>query len=171
MTANEKITEAERWLAKIKNSEHRKDRTELKDNVSAFLNCANSIPDHLLEEYNQKFNLGITSNDKLYPNTFEKAAKTQNNTKATKFISEFNKEKKKVESDHIGKVLSKKRDLDTHRESQRPNKLVAIVGGVPAGKKNFLVNFQELSGDIDDNCEWFLDLMKKFIADMKNQFP
>lgn len=57
MTADGKIGEAERWLDKIKNSEHRKDRTELKDNVSAFLNCANSIPDHLLEEYNQKFEI------------------------------------------------------------------------------------------------------------------
>lgn len=171
MTAAGKIAEAERWLDKIKNSEHRKDRTELKDNVSAFLNCTNSIPDHLLEEYNQKFNLGITSNDKLYPSTFEKASKKQNNTQAINFISEFKKEKNKIGSDPIGKVLSEKRNLDTHRESQRPNKLVAIAGGVPAGKKNFLVNYQKLSGDIDDNCERLLDLMKKFVADMKNQFP
>ena len=171
MTADGKIGEAKRWLDKIKNSEHRKDRTDLKDNVSAFLNCANSIPDHLLEEYNQKFNLGITSNDKLYPSTFENAANKQNNTQATKFISEFKKEKKKIESDPVGKVLSEKRDLDTHRASQRPNKLVAVVGGLKDRNDDFFVNFQELSGNIDDNCEKLLDLMKNFVAKMRKMFP
>lgn len=171
MTADGKIGEAERWLAKIKNSEHRKERTDLKDNVSTFLNCANSIPDHLLEEYNKKFKLGITLNDKLNPRAFEDEAKNNNNQKALDFISSFKKEKSKVESHHVGKVLTKKRDLDTHRDSQRPNKLVAIAGGVPAGKKDFLVNFQELSGDIDDNCEKLLDLMKNFVSEMRKQYP
>ena len=137
MTADGKIAEAERWLEKIKNSEHRKERTELKDNVSAFLNCVNSIPDHLLEEYNQKFNLGIALNDKLYPNIFEKATKAQNNIHAIKFISEFDKEKRKIKSITVGKIFSKKRDLDTHKESQNPNKLVVITGDVPYDKKNF----------------------------------
>jgi len=171
MTADGKIGEAERWLDKIKNSEHRKDQTDLKDNVSAFLNCANSIPDHLLEEYNKKFKLGITFNDKLYPNTFEDKAKMKNNQKALNFISSFKKEKLKVESDPVGKVLSKKRDLDTHRESQRPNKLVVVVGGLKDRNDDFFVNFQELSGNIDDNCEKLLDLMKNFVSEMRKQFP
>ncbi len=171
MTADEKIGEAERWLDKIKDSEHRKDRTELKDNVSTFLNCANSIPDHLLEEYNKKFNLGITLNDKLSPSTFEDAAKKQKNTQATKFISEFKKEKKKIESDPVGKILKKKRNLDTHRESQRPNKLVVVVGGLKDRNDDFFVNFQELSGNIDDNCEKLLDLMKNFVSEMRRMFP
>jgi len=171
MTADEKIGEAERWLDKIKDSEHRKDRTELKDNVNAFLNCANSIPDHLLEEYNKKFKLGITLNKKLHPRAFEVEAKNNNNQKALDFISSFKKEKSKVESHHVGKILTKKRDLDTHRESQRPNKLVVVVGGLKGRNDDFFVNFQELSGNIDDNCETLLDLMKNFVSEMRKQYP
>jgi len=167
MTADEKIDEAERWLDKIRNSGHRTDRTELKDNVTAFLNSVNSIPDHLLEEYNKKFNLGITFTDKLYPSTFEDEAKKNKNQKALNIISSFKKEKSKVESHPIGKILTKKRDLDTHRDSQRPNKLVAVVGGLKDRNDDFFVNFQELSGNIDDNCEKLLDLMKNFVSEMR----
>jgi len=170
MSADEKISETERWLKRIQNSEHRKDRTELKDNVSAFLNCVNSIPDHLLEEYNKKFQLGITLNDKLYPSIFEKEANIQNNKKALQFISDFKSEKNKVESDSVGKILTKKRDLDTHREGQRPNKLVVVAGGLKNSNDDFFVNFQELSGNIDDNCEKLLDLMKRFVKTMRTNF-
>jgi len=171
MSSDEKISETERWLKKIQNSEHRKDRTELKDNVSAFLNCVNSIPDYLLEEYNKKFQLGITLNDKLYPSDFKREANQQNNKKALQFILDFKSEKNKIESDSVGKILTKKRDLDTHRESQRPNKLVAIAGGLKNSNDAFFVNFQGLSGNIDDNCERLLDLMKHFVTTMRTNFP
>lgn len=171
MTADEKIDESERWFAKIQNSEHRKNRTELEDNIKAFLNSVNSIPDHLLEEYNKKFNLGIDLKDNLYPRTFEEIATQKGNQAALKFISTFKKEKGKVESDPIGKILLPKRDLDTHRERQKPNKLVAVVGGLKDPSKDFSVNYPELSGNIDDCCKKLLDLMKNFVAEMRRKFP
>ena len=171
MTSDEKIGEAERWLTKIRNSEHRKNRIELEDNIKAFLNSVNSIPDHLLEEYNKKFNLGINLENKLYPKSFEKIAKQNGNQDALDFISTFKEEKGKVESDPIGKTLIPKRDLDTHRERQKPNKLVSVVGGLKDQGKDFSVNYPELSGNIDDSCKKLLDLMKNFVAEMRRKFP
>jgi len=171
MTSDGKIDEAERWLDKIRNSDHRKDRTALNDNVNAFLNAVNSIPDHLLEEYQQKFGLGVTFNDELRPRIFENVAKKQGNGKALSFILAFNQEKAKVESDSIGKILSRKRDLDTHRDSQKPNKLVVVVGGIKDPNDDFSVNFPEFSGNVDDVCKKLLDMMKDFVSRLRNQFP
>jgi len=171
MTADGKIAEAERWLDKIRNSDHRKDRTALNDNVNAFLNTVNSIPDHLLEEYQQKFYLGITFYDELRPRIFEDTAKKQGNRQALGFILAFNQEKAKIESDPIGKILTKKRDLDTHRDSQKPNKLVAVVGGTKDPNDDFSVNFPEFSGNVDDTCKKLLDMMKNFVLRLRTQFP
>lgn len=55
---------------------------------------------------------------------------------------DFKSGKNKIESRPVGKILTKKRDLDTHREGQRPNKLVVVAGSLNnfndnLNKKNF----------------------------------
>ena len=169
MTADEKIKESERWLEKIMRSDHHSNRTDLMDNVIAFLNCVNSIPDHLLEEYNQKF-LGITLQDKLFPNVFKIEAKKQSHHVAQQFIMDFKSEKGKIESDPIGKILTTKRDLNTHRDNQKTNKLVVVVGGVKKSDA-FSVNFPELVGNVDDSCEKLLNLMKGLVSILRNKYP
>lgn len=177
MVVNAKIERAERWLDKIKKSEHRKDRTELKDNVSAFLNDVKNISDHLLADYSKKYGLEKTIGNPLTIKKFGKAATKTNNTDAIKFAKSFQTELQKVRSNQLGKVLFEKRNLDTHIDTQEPRKLVAVVGGKFKKKESqiageeFNVNFDELSGNIDDSCEDLLKLMKDLVSDLQSQFP
>lgn len=176
VVVEKKIDRTERWLDKIKNSEHRKDRTELKDNVSAFLNDVKNIPDHLLADYSKKFGLEKMIGTPLTIKKFEDAAKKMNKPEAIKFAKSFNAEIQKMKSSQLGKVLFEKRNLDTHIDNQEPTKLVVVVGGKFKKKKSqlageeFNVNFDELSGNIDDSCENLLQLMRDFVSRQKSQF-
>jgi hypothetical protein len=76
MIVDQKIVEADYFLDKITNATTREDFIP---NLSAFLSSARSIVDYLLEDYNVKFGLQISLNDKLYPSTFKEMAKKKNN--------------------------------------------------------------------------------------------
>lgn len=171
MTSNGKIEESQRRLDKIKASEHHKDRTDLTDNIRSFLTSTNSIFDHLLEEYNKKFNLKISLQKDLYPRTFKEAAEKQKNVDALKFITDFSAKKKIIESYPILGALIKRRDQDIHRESQQPNKIVISVGGNTKPEDEFAINFDDLPRNIDDTCQQLLDAMRNFVSEMKRDYP
>lgn len=89
--------------------------------LSAFLSAAVSVTDYLLEDYNAKFSLNIALTEKLYPETFEKAAKKTGNQAALQFFRWWRKEKKALENDPIGKLLIGKRHIDIHRVQTKPD--------------------------------------------------
>ena len=74
MTVKEQISDAEYFLEVIKRSDTHE---ELRPNRGAFLAMSRRIADHLLEDYNLKFDLGITLDVKLSKYTFEEKAKRQ----------------------------------------------------------------------------------------------
>ena len=78
--------DAQYFLNKLKSESLRDD---LRPNITAFLAISRGIIDHLLEEYNVKFGL-IPLGEKLFPSTFEKAAKSPNNAPALAFIKFYN---------------------------------------------------------------------------------
>lgn len=176
MVVEKKIERAERWLEKIQNSEHRKNRIDLKDNVSAFLNDVKNISDHFLADYSKKYGLEKLIKSPLNIQKFEKAAKNLNNTNAIDFVNSFKFELQTIKQNQLGKILFEKRNLDTHIDIQEPNKLVAVVGGKFKKKgsqeagEEFNVNFDELSGNIDDSCENLLNLMKQFVSNLQSKF-
>lgn len=176
MAVEKKIERAERWLDKIKNSDHRKNRTELQDNVSAFLNDVKNISDHLLADYSKKYGLEKMIGRPLTIQKFEKAAKKLNHTNAINFANSFKSELQTISKNQLGKILFEKRNLDTHIDIQKPSKLVVVVGGKFKKKKSqetgeeFNVNFDELSGNIDDSCENLLNLMRQFVSNLQLKF-
>jgi len=119
MAAEDKINEADRWIDKLKHAYP--NQQEVEDNLSAFLSASNSIENYLLEDYNNKYNLGIPFNEKLYAQKFEEKARSQKNINAITFISWFRQKKASIESDPVGSKFTNKRHLDVHRSKQKPD--------------------------------------------------
>lgn len=120
MTVKTKIEEGERWFKKIEQS-YPNEQLELRDNVIAFLSAINSIPDHLLEDYNIKFNLAISLNTTSFRREFTSRVKQSNDPALEKFYSWFEAKRKFIEKeDEICKILSQKRHVNTHRFTTGP---------------------------------------------------
>jgi hypothetical protein len=97
-------------------------RDEIRPNLKAFLSTARSIPDYILEDYNNNFGLGIPLTDnsgqrqnRLKHDTFMKEAKNKNNQDALKFIDFFDNEFKNLVNEPIVKLLFEKRNITIHR--------------------------------------------------------
>jgi len=88
--------------------------------LEAFLVKLRSIPDVLLQDFNEKFSLGISLEEKLYPKSFEDRAKQLQNKQAIKFIKWWNNKMNKIRSDRLGSILFRKRDISVHRKVVRP---------------------------------------------------
>lgn len=86
-----------------------------------FLVRVRSVPDVLLEDFNKKFSLGISLEEKLYPQTFENRACQLGNTKAIDFIQFWKSEMKQIRCDRIGSMLLEKRDFAVHRGVVKPD--------------------------------------------------
>jgi hypothetical protein len=109
MVVDEKITNAEYFLNKIKNATNRED---FLPNLSAFLSETRSIADYLLEDYNVKFGLGINAN--LNTNNFIKTAIRQKNQSAIDFIIAYMTKFNELKQDPIGNFLIVKRNTQVH---------------------------------------------------------
>jgi hypothetical protein len=120
MTVKTKIAEVERWFKKIEQS-YPKEQLELQDNVNAFLNAVNSIPDHLLEDYNVKFGLSIPLNTTSFRREFANRVNQSNDQALLEFYSWFDAKRKFIEKeDKICTILSQKRHLNVHRFTTAP---------------------------------------------------
>jgi hypothetical protein len=131
MSAKQKLEEAKFFLEKLHGLQSLPQdfdkQTESKYYLAAFLSAAASVPDYLLEDYNAKFSLNISLSDKLYPDTFERAAKRTDNQPALLFLQWWKKEKKALEKDPIGELLIGKRHIDTHRVQIKPDLAKFVV--------------------------------------------
>jgi hypothetical protein len=96
LALQEQLQDAEYFLRIIRSKDT---RDEMRSNLKAFLSTARSIPDYILEDYNNKFVLGIPLTDNsgqrqiiLDHNIFRKKANNKNNQDALKFINFFDNE-------------------------------------------------------------------------------
>lgn len=172
MTVQDKIAESEFFLDKIR-QEYSK-QTDVRYYFSAFLSSARSIGEHLLEEYNQKYSLGISINDRLDAGIFRRSAQSQNNANAIGFIQWFDNQITTIKHDQVG-GLWEKRNMNIHRETQRPNKIVVNINeNVNNNTSSSSVRwcFQDIPAmDVLSICERFLNLMKNLVTQAHAVFP
>ena len=124
MAVDQKITNAEYFLNKIRNITKRED---VIPNISAFLSETTSIPDYLLEDYNLKYGLGIK---RMYKNTFIEQAIIQKNQGAIRFIIEYISKFNQLKKDPVVERLWHKRNVQVHSKND-------------ALQANFSVNLSE----------------------------
>lgn len=125
MPVNYKIKEAKFFLHKIKENYEKSPDNQYY--FSAFLSATFSIRDHLLEDYNMKYGLGIPMDKILTLNRFEKEAKKQNNEEAIEFIQWYKQKIEQIESDILGKILATKRHSTIHRQVVPVVNLIEIM--------------------------------------------
>jgi len=125
MSAKGKLEEAKFFLEKLHSLQSLPQdldtQKESRYYLSVFQSAAVSVTDYLLEDYNAKFSLNIPLTEKLYPKTFGKTAKETGNQAALQFLQWWEKEKKALENDPIGKLLIGKRHIDIHRVQTKPD--------------------------------------------------
>jgi hypothetical protein len=124
MAVDQKITNAEYFLNKIRNA---KTREDVIPNISAFLSETTSIPDYLLEDYNLKYGLGIK---RMCKNTFIEQAIIQKNQGAIRFIIEYISKFNQLKKDPVVERLWHKRNVQVHSKND-------------ALQANFSVNLSE----------------------------
>ena len=107
----EKVNEANFFKDKI--DENYSKFPDVEFYFNAFLHSCYSIPNHLLEDYNKKFGLGII--ECLNVNSFKEKAKKLDKTDAVEFISWYSAEVKKLNSTLLGEILRNKRHQSAHR--------------------------------------------------------
>lgn len=155
MTAQEKIKEAHFFLRKLReNSDKIPDAYYY---YSAFLSATLSILDHLMHDYAQKFNFTIPDDIRNLRKEFEKEAKNTNNHDALKF-HEWWKSKKEylTEKNEYGKIFSKKRHYNIHRDTFKPNQSMDLRQ--TAVKDEGIISFIPARGKRLDDPE-----LKKYI--------
>lgn len=116
MTVSDTIEKAERWLSKLSIAYEKRDQTEINDLSSMLLIIIRSIPEHLLEDFNQKFGLGIPLDNRKFHDEFKKRSAGQ----SKQFFYWYNDELKKYRYDSKLKILMNKRNIEMHRKLQKP---------------------------------------------------
>jgi hypothetical protein len=119
LTAKEKLDEAGFHLDKMRESYLNQE--EFTYYLSAFLAACRSVPDHLLEEYNAKYQLGISLSEQLNADRFESKADQIRHLDALNFIQIWRYKVKAMKDDPVGGLLLSKRNLNVHRLLVRPN--------------------------------------------------
>ena len=140
-------------------------REELLPNFSAFLSEAKSIADHLLQDYNSKFGFEIQY---LTPKTFKEKACDEVNLDALKFISIYNNKLQKLRKNKLANYLFKKRNDYVHKESD-PLRGHFSRGMIDSVEWEF-VDYDNIDKNVVTLCEEYLNLMKKFVTDLKSEF-
>ena len=165
MTAQEKIEESHFFLRKLRENSNK--IPDVYYYYSAFLNSSLSVLDHLMHDYAQKFNFTIPDDVRSLREEFENEAKKTKNDVAIKF-HEWWKIKKDylTEQNEYGKVFSKKRHYNIHRDSHKPNQTVVlrqtavpdegVIHFIPARGRN--VEESEIQEAIQSSSE---ELLKK----------
>lgn len=117
MTSLDTIAKAERWYEKLSQAYEEKNQIEIEDTLSTLLITIRSIPDHLLEDFNQKFSLDISLEVWQFKQEFTK----RSTGKSKEFIIWFDDMLKKIRSNLTCSVLMDKRNIDIHRQIQKPD--------------------------------------------------
>jgi len=92
--------------------------------LEAFLVKIRSVPDVLLEDFNEKFSLGISLEEELYPKTFEERARQQQNIQAIDFIQWWKTKMEMLKFHPLGSIFfgkKGKRNISVHRKVVAPD--------------------------------------------------
>jgi hypothetical protein len=151
MTAKEKLEEAKFFLQKLSPSQ-----STLQETVyyySAFLSSARSIFDHLLEEANQKFVLGIPLDQRLDGKKFNELTRYSGNIRAREFIQWYDSVFDKINKTEIGKIFKIERDLNTHRRIQTPQLVckITVMDDPHKSKKTFILDVEPTAENMDNS--------------------
>jgi hypothetical protein len=175
MVVDEKIEEAKYFLDKIKKATERRDFIP---NFSAYLSATRSIPDYLLEDYNVKYGLKISSDKTLNKDIFEEVARRRNNPNAIAFIKGYNNNFRKLTRGKIAKLLLTKRNIRVHRTNLPLQKNVSASIIENVGKRSAISNtrvkwlFDDYKEeDVIEVCKEYLRLMNDFVKNMTTKFP
>jgi len=113
MEAEKKIREAEYFLNQLNNIPQ--DSDEFIYNLSAFLTAWRSVLDIILYDYAEKFNLGLTREEKVTDRDFEVAARALQHTQALQFIKWWRDQCNRIARDPLLGKLWKIRVKIVHR--------------------------------------------------------
>lgn len=182
MPVNYKIKEAKFFLQKIKENYDKSPDNQYY--LSAFLSATFSIRDHLLEDYNLKFGLGIALNDKLDLKKFEAKARELNKTDAIEFVSWYKQKIEEIKSQLLGEILIEKRHNTIHRQVIHVQNLIELTHGDQMPKSyinqiklanphlNKTVFHTEQMAYIElKNCEEMLVIMEKLVLTTLANYP
>lgn len=186
MTVDDKIRESEFFLQKIIDNYEK--FPEMEYYFHAFVVSTRSIPDYLLEEYNQRFGLNISEEERDFRSIFTKKANDKGGD-AKKFDKWYDQQISAINSDPTGRELWARRNLVIHRKSGQIMNLAAMAFGGEDHRDKF-VNFFKIFGikatlikstsiwvqglgftDPKDSCEKFLSLMKNMVSNSRIEFP
>lgn len=115
MPAEDSLRDAEYGLTMI---EQNLGTDKLQYHLRAFLTSLKSVFDYLLEDYNQKYSLGITEDEDLNARRFEEKARQLGHNEAQRFIAWWKVKKGQVKSDRRCAFLLARhgrRDIMVHR--------------------------------------------------------
>lgn len=101
----------------MKDSSAPSERREFELSLRAFLCILQSIPDHLLEEYNVRFGFNIPLSDRHFLSSFSRKAKADSRREVTAFFAFWSQETKSMRSDPQNPLscLFSKRHIQIHR--------------------------------------------------------
>lgn len=167
---------------------------EIRYELEDFLTAIRSVPDHLLEDYNKKYAVGISLHDELHLKNFKREAKRHGNTDAMNFAQWYEKRFATFYREHVCSFLKDKRDVSTHRQEITPvatreiSFSVDVLIGKPEDFKNleepkslevhttkpitvgwFFTDYREQ--DLLSMCEDYYDAMKQFVEEARKMFP
>ena len=120
MWAERKLLGAKYHLDRMKEM-YLKNEEYFINELEAFLTKLRSVPDVLLEDFNQKFSLGISQKEYLSPKRFKEKAQRCQNNEALKFIKWWNNKMNRIRLSKFGKIFFEKRNLSIHRKVVRPD--------------------------------------------------
>ena len=103
------------------------DIRSFKHEFEAFLVKARSVFDVILEDFNEKFELGIGLEEKLNAKVFEDRSKQLGKTEALEFIRWWKNKKNEITSKPCFNSLFTKRNISVHRKIVGPD-LQKIIG-------------------------------------------
>jgi hypothetical protein len=140
MTAEEKIEESEYNLQKLANINPM--LKAFRFELSNFLNSAQSILYHLLEEYNIKYHLQL---EHLDIKAFKKQATRLRNTGALNFIEWYKKEYEQIKNEVYGFLIDK-RHVNVHKQVVKTVRHIGMNNmkmSIPANT-SVMINIEDL---------------------------
>jgi len=199
LTAESKLDEAAFFFDKMNKASLATD--EWRYYFSAFLGSIRSVPYHLLYDYAEKYGLGYSLEDRIYPKDFKNRANAQNNQQALSFIRWYKSEWDKLSQNNVVKAIIGSRDIDVHRGIQPLQSYVDVgISLVIGNRVDHVVRDSEgrviqresssktaspnpadskvttelpnLPGmHVHDACKKMLDLMRDFVREAHKSFP
>jgi len=157
LSVEEKINEANFFKKKIE--ENIKTEPDVTYYFSAFLSATKSIPDFLLSDFAEKYNLNISLKIQDLRKEFIKKARKKSNREAIKFFKYFVKKYAIIRKDQICSLLFDNRNVNIHRKTISPSAATYTTLGPVNGKMAYMrieTKNQEVSKKIKNELTKFL---------------